>query len=274
MIFENRTVNGTLQCFYYFNRQRTAELRIFSATHFGLLVVLVFASMFLWFRQRKTFHLNERHGAIVAFSIIGLLFNGVTGPLSRLLGSDLPCLVDIMAYYMTVPVVVWPLIVRMFLWVNKVKFNYKLAQKLAEGGIGALSTYNSNLVWYRLRASTSMGIALTVAPLLLFGTAMYFVVDEACRQCSNFFSFGTYLFSGSVLMAVFILALGLYLNRHVPDPTGLRQDTQRGALGAVVLGFTGLLLQQLNVGGFSTENPQRFDFVSDVLSSLMQTKKS
>lgn len=81
------------------------------------------------------------------------------------------------------------------------------------------------------------------------------------------------LFGIAVVLGLVLTALGLYLNRNVPDPTGLRRDTRLAATWAILLGVPGLLLQQLDVGGFSTENPQRFDFVSDfyIVAAMFRT---
>ena len=65
--------------------------------------------------------------------------------------------------------------------VNKVKFNYKLAEKLAEGGFDELNTSNESLFWYRIRASERWGIFVTLAPLFVYGGAAYVLVEDACR---------------------------------------------------------------------------------------------
>lgn len=177
----NNTVNGTDDCFFYFNRERTDEFAIYSMVYLGFVLSLVAVSSLLWLRQRHTFHLKERNGTLLFFSLIGLCLSLITGPMSRFLGSSLPCVLDIMTYYLALPVIIWPVIVRLYLWVNKVKFNYKLAQKLAEGGFDELNTSNSALFWYRFRASKRYGVVVTLVPLLAYGGATYVLVEESCR---------------------------------------------------------------------------------------------
>ena len=111
----NATGNGT-DCFFYFNRGRTDEFAIYSMVYLGFVLSVVMVSSLLWFRQRNTFHLKQRHGRLVMISVTGLCISLITGPMSRFLGSALPCVLDIMTYYLSLPVIIWPIVVRLYLW--------------------------------------------------------------------------------------------------------------------------------------------------------------
>lgn len=82
------------------------------------------------------------------------------------------------------------------------------------------------------------------------------------RKCSDFFGLAQVVFGVAIVLAVMLTARGLYINRDVPDPTGLRRDTFFAAVSGLFIGVPANILQQLDVGGFSMQRPQTFDFVS------------
>ena len=91
----------------------------------------------------------------------------------------------------------------------------------------------------------------------LFGNVVVF-----CRKCSDFFGLAQVVFGVAIVLAVMLTARGLYINSDVPDPTGLRRDTFFAAVSGLFIGVPANILQQLDVGGFSMQTPQTFDFVS------------
>ena len=177
----NSTVNGTDGCISYFDRVRGEELVVFSISYFSVVYVMIITSAVLWFRQKDTFHLRERNGLIIMISLIGLGLNLITGPMTRSFGKVIPCVLDVMSYYLAMPILVWPVVVRLYLWVNKVKFNYKLAEKLAQGGVAQISTLHASLRWYRIRASTYYGLFWTIVPLVAYAVPFYYLADDSCR---------------------------------------------------------------------------------------------
>lgn len=96
--------------------------------------------------------------------------------------EDFPCEVRSIAYLLCLPYVAFPSVVRLHLWVNRIRLNYEIAKSLALTGETAIHTTSSKFSWLRFRASRSYGLLLVALVLLPYSSVIFVGVSlYTCR---------------------------------------------------------------------------------------------
>ena len=107
----------------------------------------------------------------------------IAGPLRRYVEGDMPCELISSVFFLCLPYVGWPLTVRVLLWVNKIRFNYKLAKNIALSGATEIRTSDEKLRWPRFYASRKFGLGLVLVVLLPYTIIMVVLVFlYSCRS--------------------------------------------------------------------------------------------
>lgn len=116
----------------YVQRERSVSFRYFNLAYACILSSIYVIGFVGWYCKRSSPYLSRRNGVLVFISVFGQFLCLLTGAFNRYQVGYLGCLADLTIYFMVVPVVVWPLNVRLIIWVNKIRFNYSLAKAVGE----------------------------------------------------------------------------------------------------------------------------------------------
>lgn len=161
------SVNETCE-FDYADRVRADGYRLYCLVYSIAVLSVVTVSLAAFYQYRKLPRLAKRNPPLVFITSIGVVFELLSGPLWRydktIFNED--CFLDNFFYFACVPTMLWPIMVRLILWANKIKLNFAIA-----GEAGALGVKKINLKSPRLRgklfkASERYALLLTIAVLL------------------------------------------------------------------------------------------------------------
>lgn len=116
---------------------RSDGLQLGSLGYSIFTLVMIAFSLPGWYIRRKSRRLLNRGGYFAFLTSCGLVFVLLGGPIWRynpdyLQGS---CVWENFFYFIGLPTMFWPLLVRLMLWANKIKLNYAIAGAVGMCGI-------------------------------------------------------------------------------------------------------------------------------------------
>lgn len=111
--------------------------------------------------RRNVKYLRDRSGLLLGVSGIGLLIGYISGPWFRAFEGEYNCVIYTMSQLSFFPLFLWPLVVRILVWRNQIRFNYFIAKQVAENGLYEINVDDPLFKKARWPASREFAFALT-----------------------------------------------------------------------------------------------------------------
>ena len=177
------SVNETCE-FDYADRVRTDGYRVYNLVYSIVVIAVVTVSLVAWLYYRDLPRLAKRSPILVFIAAIGVILELLSGPLWRydktLFAED--CTLDNYFYFVCMPTTLWPLMVRLVLWANKIKLNFAIAGEAGALGVKKIDLKSPRLSRKVFLASKRFSLILTVAVLLPYYLFTFLLLDfVVCR---------------------------------------------------------------------------------------------
>lgn len=248
--------------FSYSDEVLTEPFRLYNLIYLVFSWTLISVCLVIFYCNRNLPLIQKRTPLMIYVSAVGVIAQTLNGPLWRydIAVFQEQCLLDNFFALVCIPTVVWPLMIRLIIWANRVKLNFAIAGQVGRKGIKRVEVEASNLKWKVYWASEGFSYVL-LGLLIPYYICIYCLLDLLlCVRCEllETASFIIYI-GGFVAFALLVIAI-VIVYRNAPDNISLLAETKLALSIGGLFSAIGFLFAFADVGHFEQNVPQNFDW--------------